>query len=76
VALLTNGEGWHNNHHYYPTSARQGFFWWEIDLSYYLLYGLSAVGLVRDVRTPPPRILLGHAPEVRRRTLSSRGALK
>jgi len=59
VALITNGEGWHNNHHHYPTSARQGFFWWEIDLSYYLLYGLSTVGLVHDVRTPPQRILLG-----------------
>ena len=59
VALITNGEGWHNNHHCYPTSARQGFFWWEIDLSYYLLYGLSTVGLVHDVRTPPQRILLG-----------------
>jgi len=73
VALMTNGEGWHNNHHYYPTSARQGFFWWEVDLSYYLLYGLSTVGLVHDVRTPPQRILLGHAPEVARRTLPSRG---
>ena len=75
VALMTNGEGWHNNHHYYPTSARQGFFWWEIDLSYYLLYGLSTVGLVHDVRTPPQRILLGHAPEVARRTLPSRGVV-
>jgi hypothetical protein len=71
VALMTNGEGWHNNHHCYPTSARQGFFWWEIDLSYYLLYGLSTVGLVHDVRTPPRRILTGHAPEVARRTLPS-----
>ena len=71
VALITNGEGWHNNHHHYPTSARQGFFWWEIDLSYYLLYGLSTVGLVHDVRTPPQRILLGDP--VARRTLPSRG---
>jgi hypothetical protein len=61
---MTNGEGWHNNHHYYPTSARQGFFWWEIDLSYYLLYGLSTVGLVHDVRTPPQRILLGDVPRL------------
>ena len=76
VALMTNGEGWHNNHHHYPTSARQGFFWWEIDLSYYLLYGLSTVGLVHDVRTPPQRILLGHAPEVARRTLPSPGVVR
>ena len=34
MALLTGGEGWHNNHHHYPKSARQGFFWWEIDLTY------------------------------------------
>ena len=37
IALLTFGEGWHNNHHYSPSSERQGFFWWEIDLSHYLL---------------------------------------
>ena len=76
VALMTNGEGWHNNHHYYPTSARQGFFWWEIDLSYYLLCWLSTVGLVHDVRTPPQRILLGHALEVARRTSPSRGVVR
>jgi len=35
VALVTFGEGWHNNHHRYPNSTRQGFFWWEIDISYY-----------------------------------------
>jgi stearoyl-CoA desaturase (delta-9 desaturase) len=37
LALLTLGEGWHNNHHHYPASARQGFYWWEVDISYYLL---------------------------------------
>jgi stearoyl-CoA desaturase (Delta-9 desaturase) len=50
LALLTFGEGWHNNHHHRPGSARQGMRWWEIDLSYYILRGLAAVGLVWDLR--------------------------
>ena len=33
LALITFGEGWHNNHHYFPSSVRQGFYWWEIDIS-------------------------------------------
>jgi stearoyl-CoA desaturase (delta-9 desaturase) len=53
LALLTLGEGWHNNHHRYPTSARQGFFPWEIDVTYYVLLGLSALGLVWDLRPVP-----------------------
>jgi len=57
VALITLGEGWHNNHHHYQSSARQGFRWWEIDVSYYLLWLLAAVGLVWDVRKPPRRRL-------------------
>jgi stearoyl-CoA desaturase (delta-9 desaturase) len=57
VALVTGGEGWHNNHHHYQASARQGFFWWEIDTTWYLLRALSWVGVVRDLRTPPPRVL-------------------
>ncbi len=56
LALLTFGEGWHNNHHHYPAAANQGWFWWEIDLSYYALRGLALVGLVRDLRTPPRRV--------------------
>jgi stearoyl-CoA desaturase (delta-9 desaturase) len=56
VALLTSGEGWHNNHHFYPSSARQGFFWWEIDPTWYVLRSLSAVRLVRDLRAPPPAV--------------------
>jgi stearoyl-CoA desaturase (delta-9 desaturase) len=54
LALITLGEGWHNNHHHVPAAARQGFYWWEIDISYYILRGLSAVGLVWDLR-PVPR---------------------
>lgn len=57
IALLTLGEGWHNNHHHYPASVRQGFFWWEIDVSYQILRALAAVRLVRDLRTPPERVL-------------------
>jgi stearoyl-CoA desaturase (Delta-9 desaturase) len=59
IALITLGEGWHNNHHYYQASARQGFFWWEYDISYYILKGLSFVGLVHDLKTPPERVLAG-----------------
>jgi stearoyl-CoA desaturase (delta-9 desaturase) len=53
VALVAMGEGWHNNHHHYQSSANQGFFWWEIDLSYYVLRLLSYVGVVWGIRTPP-----------------------
>lgn len=62
MALLTLGEGWHNNHHYYPSSVNQGFYWWEIDVSYYVLRGLAALGIVWDLRRPPARVLaLGRA---------------
>jgi stearoyl-CoA desaturase (Delta-9 desaturase) len=54
LALLTLGEGWHNNHHYYPMSARQGFYWWEIDITYYLLRTLAALGIIWDLK-PVPR---------------------
>ncbi len=56
LALITLGEGWHNNHHYYATSTRQGFFWWEIDLTYYGLWGMSKLGLVWDFKTVPERL--------------------
>lgn len=57
VALLTFGEGWHNNHHYYPNSTRQGFFWWEIDVTYYILTFMSMLHLVWDLKPVPERIL-------------------
>ncbi len=57
LALLTLGEGWHNNHHYYRPAANQGFFWWEFDPTFYILKLLSWVGLVWDLRTPPRRVL-------------------
>jgi stearoyl-CoA desaturase (Delta-9 desaturase) len=57
LALITLGEGWHNNHHYYQSTANQGFFWWEIDISYYVLRVLSWVGLTSDLRLPPAHVL-------------------
>ena len=53
LALLTFGEGWHNNHHHYPVAARQGFFWWEIDITYYGLRAMQAAGLIRGLRPVP-----------------------
>lgn len=65
LALLTLGEGWHNNHHRCPASARQGFSWWEIDISYGLLRVLSACNLIRDLR-PVPGSILAEIPASRR----------
>jgi stearoyl-CoA desaturase (delta-9 desaturase) len=59
LALLTLGEGWHNNHHAYQASVRQGFRWWECDVTYYVLYGLSRVGLVWDLHVPPQSVIRG-----------------
>lgn len=56
IALLTMGEGWHNNHHYYQASVRQGFFWWEFDPTYYILRSLSWVGIVRDMKVPNAQV--------------------
>lgn len=57
LALLTLGEGWHNNHHYYMASVRQGFFWWEVDVTFYLLRVLFWLGLVWELRLPPRAVL-------------------
>jgi stearoyl-CoA desaturase (Delta-9 desaturase) len=56
IALITNGEGWHNNHHHYQASARQGFTWAQWDPSFYALWGLSKVGIVSGVKVPTPEI--------------------
>jgi stearoyl-CoA desaturase (delta-9 desaturase) len=53
LALLTFGEGWHNNHHHFPAAARQGFYWWEIDIAYYGLRVLAALGVIWDLRAVP-----------------------
>ena len=52
IALYTGGEGWHNNHHRYQQSVRQGFVWWQIDTTYYVLWLLSKVGVVRGLKEP------------------------
>ena len=57
LALLTLGEGWHNNHHACQSSARQGFRWWEIDPTYYVLWVLSRCGLVWDLKAPPAELV-------------------
>jgi stearoyl-CoA desaturase (delta-9 desaturase) len=57
LALFTMGEGWHNNHHAFQSSARQGFRWWEIDPTFYLLHALAWLGVVWDLKTPPERVL-------------------
>ncbi len=62
LALITLGEGWHNNHHHYQSSTRQGFRWWEIDISYYILKMMSWMRLVWDLRAPPEAIVRGERP--------------
>ncbi|XKH00816.1 acyl-CoA desaturase [Marinobacter nauticus] len=57
LALLTLGEGWHNNHHRWPRSVRQGFRWYEIDITYYGLWLLSKLGIVWDLNPIPEQIL-------------------
>ncbi len=51
--VLALGEGWHNNHHAFPASARHGLRWWEFDASYWIIKGMSLVGMAKDVRVPP-----------------------
>ncbi|MFQ5817870.1 MAG: acyl-CoA desaturase [Terriglobia bacterium] len=58
LALITMGEGWHNNHHHYMATVRQGFFWWEVDSTYYILKVLSWLRIVWDLRQPPRDIVL------------------
>jgi stearoyl-CoA desaturase (Delta-9 desaturase) len=57
LAIMTLGEGWHNNHHHYMASARQGFYWYEIDMTYYTLKVLSWFGIVWELRKVPAKIL-------------------
>jgi stearoyl-CoA desaturase (delta-9 desaturase) len=56
LAILSLGEGWHNNHHYYQSATRQGFFWWEIDITYYTIRLLGALGLVWDIKEVPHHV--------------------
>ncbi len=57
LAFFTMGEGWHNNHHAYQSSVRQGFRWWEIDPTFYILKGLSYIGVVWDLKLPPEQVV-------------------
>lgn len=57
LGVINLGDGFHNNHHHYPMSARHGFYWWEIDITYYVIKLLEALHLVRDVKTPPEAVL-------------------
>lgn len=76
LALVTMGEGWHNNHHTFQSSARQGFKWWEIDVTYYVLWMLSKIGVVWDLKAPPRSLVEGrHQPSVRVQELAARQLL-
>jgi stearoyl-CoA desaturase (delta-9 desaturase) len=59
LAIFTMGEGWHNNHHAWQSSVRQGFRWWEFDMTFQILRALSWVGLVWDLKSPPAALLRG-----------------
>jgi len=60
LALITCGEGWHNNHHFHQNTANQGWFWWEIDLTFYVLKVLSWFGVVSNLRLPAEQTRLAH----------------
>ncbi len=62
LAVITLGEGWHNNHHFYQASTRQGFRWWEIDPTYYVLKMLSWVRVVWELKAPPASVIRGEKP--------------
>jgi stearoyl-CoA desaturase (delta-9 desaturase) len=70
VALLTFGEGWHNNHHHYPNSTRQGFYRWEIDITYYGLRFMEMLGIVWDLKGVPKKIL-----EPKRKPVAQKGPI-
>ena len=56
LSLITLGEGWHNNHHYYAGSTRQGFYWWQLDITYYILKLMSYLGLVWGIKPIPAKV--------------------
>jgi stearoyl-CoA desaturase (delta-9 desaturase) len=64
VAVITLGEGWHNNHHYYPAAERQGIYWWEIDVSHYTLRALSWLGIVWDLHPHPTDLIALRDPDI------------
>ena len=52
MGVVALGEGWHNNHHAFPTSARHGLRWWQLDASYMIIWTMSKIGLIEAVRIP------------------------
>jgi stearoyl-CoA desaturase (delta-9 desaturase) len=62
LALLTLGEGWHNNHHWYQASVRQGFRWWQVDPTWYVLLLLERLGVVWDLKGVPPAVRSRRSP--------------
>ena len=59
LAIITLGEGWHNNHHHYPASVRQGFYWWEFDVTFYMLKLMSFFGVIWDLKPVPAAVREG-----------------
>jgi stearoyl-CoA desaturase (delta-9 desaturase) len=57
LALITLGEGWHNNHHRYPVATRQGHRWWQLDITFYLLWSMSKLGLIWDLKPVPAEVV-------------------
>ena len=75
LALLTLGEGWHNNHHHYQGSCRQGFRWYQVDISYYVILLFAKLGLVWNVKEPPAHMRDPKKdPKNLRRTGTSKGS--
>ena len=64
LSIITLGEGWHNNHHYYAGSTRQGFFWWQIDITYYILKMMSFLGLIWAIKPVPERVYDAHKTQI------------
>jgi stearoyl-CoA desaturase (delta-9 desaturase) len=56
TAFFAVGEGWHNNHHRYQRAARNGFYWWELDLTWYVIRAMAVLGIASDVQPVPARI--------------------
>jgi stearoyl-CoA desaturase (Delta-9 desaturase) len=61
IAIVSLGEGWHNNHHAFPNSARHGLRWWQFDSSYIIIRTMSLLGLVWNVRVPSDEAMLAKA---------------
>jgi stearoyl-CoA desaturase (delta-9 desaturase) len=75
VGIISNGEGWHNNHHADPRSAKHGHRWWELDTTYLTIRLLTILGLAKDVVMPNPRLVArppgGHLPTHQYRHVSA-----